>query len=85
MKRLIYKIIVDGELFSKWGNNPIDFVPLKGQEIFYKSFRQNERWDRPIINYVLVVDKVSYETEEDWNSSYHNKVVNIHCTILKET
>lgn len=73
---------MNGELFSNHGKSPLANIPAVGDEIIYKTFRSNPSRKVEPKDFRLIVDKISYEIQEDWNGSYL-RIANIHVSEVK--
>lgn len=77
------RIIVNGEILNK-GDLPLDFIPRIDDLIIYKTFRSNTSMTDPWYDYQLKVVLIIWETEEFFNETHKNKVVNIYTTLVEK-
>lgn len=80
------KIIVNGtNIIADEYIRAFGFIPRVGEELIYKTFRQNSRKNTDkIFDYHLKVENVIYEMEESWNNEYRNAFINLMCSEISK-
>lgn len=76
-------LYVDGNSIwdKKEKSSAIDFIPPIGSVIKYQKFRSNKNM-QPGELIVLKVESIEFYTEEFWNSTYKDKMVHVHCSLI---
>lgn len=83
------ELICNGELINKHSDggrhygweNPIDVVPPIGSVIEYLTFNQNHKENQGVLT-KYTVKGYTFTMEEDFNSSYRNKVCKIELEVI---